>query len=157
MERAQRLSRIERPGGAPIPNFPRRLSREVSREAPPTEPTAMEVPSLQERTWAEDIAELAYVKQDIAEFANIRHANGPGWKGGMPYLASCPLDIMLEGHAPTGRCPPHRGKLRANGTFHLGKNGVTRQCGPIRSTKHWIPSGYRPELSRIPWIPSTPV
>ena len=75
----------------------------------------------------------------------------------LSFAGCCPLDIMLERHAPTGRCPPRTGKLRANGTFHLGKNGVTRQCGPIRSTKHWIPSGYRSKLARIPWIPSTPV
>ena len=49
---------------------------------------AMEVPSLQERTWAEDTAEFAYVKQDTAEFAGMKHGNGPGWDGGMPYPAS---------------------------------------------------------------------
>ena len=48
----------------------------------------MEVPSLQERTWAEDTAEFAYVKQDTAEFAGMKHGNGPGWDGGMPYPAS---------------------------------------------------------------------
>ena len=57
----------------------------------------------------------------------------------LAHVGRCPGNIIITKEKPPRREVPRR---------------VACQCGPIRSRKHWIPSGYRSIRSRISWIPS---
>ena len=58
----------------------------------------------------------------------------------LAHVGRCPGNIIITKEKPPPREVPRR---------------VACQCGPIRSRKHWIPSGYRSIRSRISWIPSS--